>query len=306
VFLGLCCASAAVLTTTVRFSPAGQYFLTLGSKQGTENQSRLFHYGSLSSGYGRFMAVVGERLYAAELGTAINGLSAIIVLFKLPNVLGNIVWRPTATLHYLALFTLPLMAIALLGFAVESKQLFARYGTRRFLIENRQYIFLAFSAYILFGIIYGHSVNHISVYMPYLPWDETLAAFGEIQRAGWTLVTSIGAVLYGYIFVQRYRTGWHETPTSERLLDLFTVLIFAEHLVFAKFGDRYLLPLLPFTIVAVGRHVGSLLNRYAVPAFGVCVVMILISAMWTRGILEQSETMWKAAESVAELVSNRL
>jgi hypothetical protein len=65
-----------------------------------------------------------------------------------------------------------------------------------------------------------------------------------------------------------------------------------------KFGDRYLLPLLLFAIVTVGRHVGNLLNRYAVPAFGVCVAMILVSAMWTRGILEQSEATWKAAESV--------
>jgi len=297
-FLGSCCASAAVLTRQFGIAlPASIFLLWVLSKE-RKTKAGFFITGLFLPGIAGLWQLLASGFTQPSWAQRSMVYQQLLYVSNYRTALGNIVWRPTATLHYLALFTLPLMAIALLGFVVESKQLFARYGTRRFLFENRQYILLAFSAYILFGIIYGHSVNHISVYMPYLPWDETLAAFGEIQRAGWTLVTSIGAVLYGYIFVQRYRTGWHETPTSERLLDLFTVLILAEHLVFAKFGDRYLLPLLPFAIVAVGRHVGSLLNRYAVPAFGVCVVMILVSAMWTRGILEQSEAMWTAAESV--------
>jgi hypothetical protein len=244
------------------------------------------------------MAVVGERLDAAERAqrTAVYGQRLYFADYR--TFLGNMVWRPTATLHYVALLTLPLMVMALSGFVAESKQLFAQCGAKRFLREKGQHILFAFAAYILFGIIYGLLVNDVSLFMPYLGWDETLETLGGIPRGGWTLVTSIGAILSGYIVVQRYRKEWHEIPTSERLLDLFTILVFAEHLIFFKFGDRYLLPLLPFVIITVGRYARTMLNRYAVLAFSACLVMILLSAIWTRGTLEQSEASWRAAELV--------
>jgi hypothetical protein len=73
-FLAPCCDLRSRIDAPIRFSFTGQCFLTLGSVQGTESQGEFFHYSPLSSGHCRFMAVVGERLDAAELGTANRSL----------------------------------------------------------------------------------------------------------------------------------------------------------------------------------------------------------------------------------------
>ena len=136
--------------------------------------------------------------------------------------------------------------------------------------------------------------------MPYLIWDDTLARIGRWQRGSLTLITSIGAILYAYILVLRYSTGqgWKTMPPSERLLDLVSLFLLMQLLIFRIIGDRYIIAFLPFLLIVVGRHLGRRLNRYSTITAIACLAMLVTSAIWTRGLLTAAEAEWKAAELI--------
>jgi hypothetical protein len=215
-----------------------------------------------------------------------------VFLTNSETVLSSIVWRPTVILQYLVLFSLPLAFLAMLAFALKARQ-------RRSI--KLQVLLLAVCAFcILGGVIYGHFANHLPWYLPYIPWEETLASMSRWQRVGLTLVTLAGATLYAYILVRRYSTPhcWGRLPQSERLLDLCTLFLLTEHLIYYTFGDRYLLGLLPFALIVVGRYLGSWLNRWRMAVAIVSLAMLVISAVWTRGLMAAEEAKWMAAESI--------
>ena len=137
--------------------------------------------------------------------------------------------------------------------------------------------------------------------MPYLPWHfGILSRMGTSVRAVLTLLTSIGAALFARIFVLRYSgpQAWGRLPSSSRLLDLTSFFLLAHQLIFYKLGDRYLLVLLPFALIVLGRHLGNWLNRFRVATAIACVAMLAVSAVRTRGELARAEAMWTAAELV--------
>lgn len=208
------------------------------------------------------------------------------------TVLSNILWRPTVTLHYVALFSLPFVLLAALAFAPEIRQ-------RR--SSKLQVLLPAVCAlYIMGGVMYGHFANQQPWVLPYIAWEATLANMSRWQRAGLTLVTFAGATLYARIFVLRYSTshGWERIGPNERLLDLCTFFLLAEHLIFRTFGDRYLIGFLPFVLIVVGRYLGSWLNRWRMVMAMVCLAMLVTSAVWTRGLMVAAEATWMAAESI--------
>ncbi len=206
-------------------------------------------------------------------------------------MLSNILWRPTVILQYLALFSLPFVLLALLAFALELRQ-------RRSIIKVLPLGLCAF--YILGGVIYGRFANDRPWFLPYIPWEDTLSNMSRWQQAILTLVTSAGATFYAYILALRYSTnhGWGSIPPSERLLDLCTLFLLAEHLIFRAFGDRYLLGFLPFVLIVVGHYLGSWLNRWKMAMAILCLGMLVTSAVWTRGLMAEAEAKWKAAESI--------
>jgi len=208
------------------------------------------------------------------------------------TMLSNLLWRPAVILHYLALFSLPFVLLAALAFASEIRQ-------RR---SSKLQIFLlaVCAVYILGSVLYGHFANQLPWILPYIDWEATLASMSRWQRAGLTLVTCAGATLYARILVLRYTTshGWARVGPHERLLDLCTVFLLAEHLIFRTFGDRYLLGFLPFVLIVVGRYLGGWLHRWRMAMVMVCLAMLVTSAVWTRGLLVAAEAAWMAAESI--------
>jgi 4-amino-4-deoxy-L-arabinose transferase-like glycosyltransferase len=207
----------------------------------------------------------------------------------------TVLFRPTVILHYLALFSLPFALLALVALAYEIKRPgdlgHADRGTARVLLA-------ACTVYIVAGITQGRVVHHLSRLMPYVYWE--FANIGASQRAIMTLVTASGAIVYAGIFVRRYfpPERWRRVPQSERLLDLVSLFLLAQQLVYYKFGDRYLIVFLPFALIVVGRHLGGWLDRLKVPVAIACVSMLVASAMWARALLAKNEAEWGAAERI--------
>jgi hypothetical protein len=211
-------------------------------------------------------------------------------------LLGEILWRPTVILQYLALFTLPFVLLALTAWGVELKLSQRTDGSKGL---KRSLLVLGLVAlYILAGIIYGRFVHQLPWLLPYLDWDDTLASWDRLPRGLVTLLTSAGAVLYARMFILRYACGWTRLPRSERVVDLVGLFLFIQQLVFYKIGDRYFLVLLPVVLILLGRHLRGWLGRYRVAMAVALVVMLVGSSMWTRGLLEVAEATWKGAELV--------
>jgi len=215
-----------------------------------------------------------------------------ILFANIETLLSNIIWRPAVILHYLALFSLPFVLLALLAFAPEVRQ-------RR--SSKLQVLLPAVCAlYLLGSVIYGHFAHQRPWILPYISWEATLANMSRWQRVGLTLVTFAGATLYARMLVLRYSTshGWEKVGPHERLLDLCMLFLLVEHLIFRTFGDRYLLGFLPFILIVVGRYLGSWLNRWRMVMVMVCLAMLVTSAVWTRGLMVKEEAEWTAAESI--------
>ena len=211
-------------------------------------------------------------------------------------LLGEILWRPTVILQYLALFTLPFVLLALPAWVIERKRAGQSDGSPGLKLSIFVPGLLAF--YILAGIIYGRFIKQLPWLLPYLAWDDTLASMDRLPRGIVTLITSAGAVLYACMFILRYARGWTRLPRSEQLLDLVGLFLFIQLLAFYKIGDRYLLVLLPVVLILLGRHLRGWLGRYRVAMAVALVVMLIGSAMWTRGVLAAAEATWQGAELV--------
>jgi len=290
-FLASIAACAAILTRQFGLAiPAGVFSLWALSK---EARGKVLFYSS-----GLILPIVAASW---QLSSGILTPTWVqrhvlhrqgIFFANIETVLSNILWRPTVILQYLALFSLPFVLIASLAFALEIRQ--------RRSIKVQVLLPAVCAIYIVGGVIYGHFANHLPWFLPYIPWGDTLAHMSRWQRAGMTLITLAGATLYAYILVLRYSTphSWGRVPPSERLLDLCTLFLLAEHLIYYTFGDRYLLGFLPFVLIAVGRYLGSCLNRWRIAMTIVCLAMLVISAVWTRGLMAAAEAKWMAAESI--------
>lgn len=161
-------------------------------------------------------------------------------------------------------------------------------------------LFSACTVCLLACLLYGHFAAGRALLMPNIPWGfRELSRMWILTRLILTLFCLLGAVLFALVFILRYDgKGLRELSSKEMLLDLVTLFLLAQCLLFYKMDDRYLIVLLPFSLIAVGRYLGQWLNRFRVSTIIACLVVLLVSAMWTRGLLAKSETIWGAAESV--------
>jgi hypothetical protein len=154
--------------------------------------------------------------------------------------------------------------------------------------------------YVVAGILYGY-LGDLPLFMPYLPFCfGILYTAGRVARGILTLATSLGAILFARAFIVRYRDnhGWTRVPPSQRLIDWVTLPLFAWVLVQWSIGDRYLLVLLPLTLIVVGRHLGKWLRRYSMVMVLGCLATLVAFAMWTRGSLASAEALWRGGEFV--------
>lgn len=149
---------------------------------------------------------------------------------------------------------------------------------------------------------YGLSAARLYLFLPLVHWNFTELAYEALwERACITILCCLGAVLFARIFVLRYRrTDWRGIPPAERLLDWTTLFLFVLMLPFFQFGDRYMMVLLPFGLIVLGRYLQSWLTRYQVAACLVCLVVLIASAIWTRDVIAHEEALWRGAEYLRE------
>ena len=179
-------------------------------------------------------------------------------------MLTNTVFRPTIILQYLALFSLPFVFLALLAVVYKIRRPDYVISEHK-LVRSHVVLLGALTLYILAGIIHGHVANHQPWLMPFIQWDFAIITdMGTWPRLVVTGITSLGAILYGYIFVRRYCDSrvWAGITARERLLDLVTLFLLIEQLLYRKIGDRYLIVFLPFACIALGRYLAPWLTRF--------------------------------------------
>jgi hypothetical protein len=142
----------------------------------------------------------------------------------------------------------------------------------------------------------GSFVLKLSPLMPYLAWYFDFMRKGALFNITLTLVTGIGSVWLAYVFVIRYLRRWAGLGPGERLLDLVTLCLLVLQLLYLQFGDRYLLVFLPYALIVAGYHLRDELSRRKTIVAVVCLGMLSLWAMWTRGALTEAEALWRGGE----------
>jgi hypothetical protein len=222
----------------------------------------------------------------------------------LPLMAQTIGWRCAALLVYLALFALPLVFLALPTFFGSAD------GDRRprwltaDAVTGNLLLLGSIATLLVAGIALGPRYL-----MPYLDWNlkrllieelEGRPRLGEMVRLAVTVVGVLGGVLLGAVILRRYvpLKGWKELSPGQRLLDLATLFLLGLHLIYAQFGDEYLIALLPYTFLVLGRHIRGWFPWLLAPAAVGCLVMLAASAVWTRGLMAEQEAQWTVADRV--------
>ncbi|NWJ97889.1 MAG: glycosyltransferase family 39 protein [Chloroflexi bacterium] len=290
-FVGSLAASAAILTRQFGLAlVAGLLVTWIFSKGG---KKRIYLTGlilPILAGTGQLYAGLVVPNLAAEYHTG----RQVDYLTRGGELLGEfLLWRPATILHYLALFCLPLVALILL----RQVSKFRRFR----LLETAQSGDAAqfgTSIYLLLGLAYGRFIKKGTWLMPYLPWNFDLLGEGRFRGIITTLLTFTGAILFGPIFSRRFtcRQAWKERPVHQHLLDLTSLFLLLFHLLYFQIGDEYLLVLLPFALIALGRYLKEELLRFKIPLVVICLLLLLVSSAWTRGRLAEVEAFWKGGE----------
>ncbi len=214
-------------------------------------------------------------------------------------------WRPGAIVEYLAWFLVPLVLLAALGIIREwrgpsNADAANSPRSRRPLATLALWIVV-----FVLNVVYGwkvlgyayHTANFQGSHalMPFLPdCYDILEVLGEPVRWAATVFVIVGAALFARLIVGRVaRLG---TGDADQLaccvLDFTALFLAAISLVFNQFTDNYLVPLVPYAAIAVGKPLAELLwaRRRAVVAC--CLVLFVGAAIWTREDLAKDEAMW--------------
>jgi 4-amino-4-deoxy-L-arabinose transferase-like glycosyltransferase len=199
----------------------------------------------------------------------------------------RLVWRPAVVLYYLALFSLALLPVLALRLGV---------ARRPHAAADRRAILLI-GAYLLAAPLLGSLALNLPVLMPYIPWNFSPVGESLAASAGLTAVTFAGALYLGWVLYLRYVRRDGPIAPQHALLDLATFFLLAQHLIFYKMGDRYLLDLIPLALIALARHIRGDLARRLRLALLAGLVVCAGSLVWTRGILAYQEARWQAAET---------
>ena len=217
----------------------------------------------------------------------------------------ELLWRPAVILNYLGLYLLPLtpVLVAALLYGWSPSDGDNGQGTKGSycLGSSARWLLATFTAYITVEFCYGYFVELPGILMPSLPW--LLSARGLLPldlkwRLAVTVVTGCFAVGFGCFLSERCfasRAG-RVLAHAEWFLLLSGVALLSVQLLYVQFYDAYLIQFLLFAIVALGKAF-PLWPRWCKALTAVlCVVMLLGSSLWTRGILASREASWQAAE----------
>ncbi|MCC6613599.1 MAG: glycosyltransferase family 39 protein [Anaerolineae bacterium] len=197
------------------------------------------------------------------------------------------IFRTGMTSLYLALFVTPLI-IPVLALYTSS--------LRRRVLRRQTIVALCLSVGIVIAIVLvarQHSGGRFL--MPYLPWYFNLP--GDVPKLILTIVLLIASVLLLPLFAKHIR-NFFSLKSYEQLLDLVALFSLLTILAFYKIGDKYLLILLPFALIAVGKGLKETLAAHRRALVIACIASLLITMAWTRQDLSVAAARWRAAEYV--------
>ncbi len=214
-------------------------------------------------------------------------------------------WRPGAIVEYLAWFLVPLVIVAALGIIREWRG-HSNADSANSTLSRRPLISLALWIVVFaLNVVYGwkvlgyayHTANFQGSHalMPFLPdCYDILEVLGEPVRWAATVFVIVGAALFARLIVGRVAqlgTGDADQLAS-CVLDFTALFLAAISLVFNQFTDNYLVPLVPYAAIAVGKPLAELLwaRRRAVVAC--CLVLFVGAVIWTREDLAKDEALW--------------
>lgn len=317
---GAVAASAAILTRQIGITvPAGLFFLWLFHRDFRREKGLVLIGLGLPVAAGIYQTWFSiEATHWCAEATRISQAH----LFGNPSrFMGELVWRPTAILQYLSLFSLPMVLVATLAVVAGTDTRTGQitrgiYEKGKASITRSSALTCAVAIYVFIGIVLGDVCDfsyHRDMLMPYLP--ET--ALQVIKRLGWigrvilTIITSIGAILYLRTILERYldRREWASTSQGQRLLDFVALFLFMLMLIFHLFTDRYLIPLMPYALIIIARRFEPKMFHLKGVTIAACIVMFVASALWVRTALDYAQAMWKGAEYVeqtAKVSPNRI
>ncbi len=312
-FAGSAAAALAVLTRQFGIILLVGLFLVWILSHDRRELSRFFLVGALVPFFALLWQVYSGIVHP-NWGAQFTLAAQHRYLADVPNLLISLLWRPSVIFQYLAFFAFPLVPVAALAFVshlvqrrpAENSSSGASSGWTP---QGHMVLVGALGLYIIGCIIYaatigvtnGNVATRMNWLMPYLPWNlGDLADMSVLARAFLTVVTVLGAILFGWVFVQRYSppAGWRGLPPDRQLLDMVFLSLAAVNLVFFKIGDEYLLGLLPLLLIIVGSHLKRWVSglRHAVAM--VSIVVLIVSSVWVRGIVAQAEASWTAGELI--------
>ncbi|PIU60481.1 MAG: hypothetical protein COS85_23900, partial [Armatimonadetes bacterium CG07_land_8_20_14_0_80_59_28] len=214
------------------------------------------------------------------------------------NLVPSILWRLSVILPYLAFFLMPLAAAVLLVFL---RRRYRRESDADTLCCTPINVMATAVPVLLVsaGLVYGVTGLNGSWLMPYLPWNlEILKPLGAATGGVLTAFLLVGGILFGRVFIIRYidGPGWMNLSPHERLLDWVTLFLLFFQLMFLKIGDEYLLIFLPYSLVVVARFLDGQKMPWRRWVIGAHCAVLVVSAMWVRGLLEAEEAQWLGGE----------
>jgi hypothetical protein len=218
-----------------------------------------------------------------------------------PRLVGDVLWRPTVILQYVALFLLPLLPLLVL--LVTKKWGGRDAGMTHSTASSRSNIWLGviWIAYLIAGVCFGYFYYLPRILMPYLAWllpNSQTSPFGFKKHLVLTVLTSAVSAVLGWLLSRRYfdRRNWQRVPPAEWFIVLSGMALLGVHLVYEQFYDVYLIQLLPFVVFALGKMMPTWPRWCQATTAGLCLVMLSISSLWARGTLARAEASWQAAD----------
>jgi hypothetical protein len=131
--------------------------------------------------------------------------------------------------------------------------------------------------------------------MPFLPdCYDILEVMGEPVRWGATIFVVVGAALFARLIVSR-STQLNAGDTDQLamcVLDFTALFLVAVGLVFNQFTDNYLIPLVPYTAIAIAKPLEALLAGHRRAVVACCLLLFVGDAIWTREDLAKDEALW--------------
>jgi 4-amino-4-deoxy-L-arabinose transferase-like glycosyltransferase len=96
---------------------------------------------------------------------------------------------------------------------------------------------------------------------------------------------------------RRYRSGgFGKLPPHQQLLDLTALGSLAGILLFLQFNDEYLLPLIPFALLILGRELGEASSLSLVLTAGLTLALLVAVTLSTRAILTSNQAAWRLGD----------